>query len=503
MLDAAASVVILALLGSCITAFVFRLLKQRCPAGTTRPPLAPSNLPLIGHALAYKRDPAAFLTRACEVCGPVFRINLAGRCFVVVGSDRSAMRQVACASEDVLSARAAVLDVGFEQTLGLMNVTMGTDFHRACVQSSFAGARLGDEAEPMLRALQSALHLEFSAAAGSGGIVPDFLQLVRRCVLRSVICRLLGEAVMSRLPHDFIHSFMAFQDAVESATARAAVLPRWFARIFVLRSVEAQRARVSNHLSCAIADAWLGDNVSGSSSSSCGPWLHSFKKSGIRHANAGELSVGLLFAAHKNPAIGAAQAVLFTLQSDASLLSQVCAAASNAQLHPSTFLCDPNSLLRRVALETCRVTAHSIGAIRKVTRPSGFKLDSGKHRFWVQQGETIALTHIAVHRSHRLWGDDSSCRQAGACSAAPDVFAPQRSQWNASPDQYTHTTFSHGVHHCPGEGLALLIIQCVLAEVLAGTWECSVHGLMPALSWERATLAQRGSPVAMLVRRRD
>jgi cytochrome P450 len=490
--------VVAAFLGSCCVMLVLRLLQPRCPKGTQPPPLAPCALPLIGHALAYKRDPASFLTRACEECGPVFRINLAGRRFVVVGPDRAAMRQVACASEDVLSARAAVLDIGFEQTLGLMNVTSGTDFHRACIQESFAGARIGAEAEAMLLALKAAFKLEFAAADGSGGIVPDFLHLVRRCVLRSVICRLLGGAVMSRLPAHFIDSFMIFQDAVESATARAAVLPRWFARLFILSKVEAQRATVSDPLSCAIADAWLGDDGSG-----CGPWLNSFKKCGIRHAAAGELSVGLLFAAHKNPAIGAAQAVLFTMQSPAAFQAQVLEAAAAAQLRPA-LLSDPNSLLRLVALETCRVTAHAIGAVRKVVHPDGFTVESGKHRYFVHQGDTLALTHIAVHRSQRLWGDDGGGpTTAPACTAAPEAFAPARSQWNAAPDQYTHTTFSHGVHRCPGEGLALLIIQCVLAEVLAGEWDCSVEGQVPALSWERATLAQRSAPVVMRVRRRD
>ena len=488
-----------AFLGSCVVILVARLLEPRCPAGTTRPPIAPRCLPLIGHALAYKRDPAAFLTRAGEACGPVFRINLAGRWFVVVGSDRATMRQVACASEDVLSARAAVLDIGFEQTLGLTNVTVGTDFHRGVVQDSFAGSRLADEAEPMLRALQHAFQLEFTAAASNGGIIADFLQVVRRCVLRAVICRLLGASVMSRLPSDFIDSFMTFQDAVESATASAAVLPRWFARTFVLSKVEAQRAGVSSQLSCAIADAWLGADGSG-----CGPWLNAFKKSGIRHAAAGELSVGLLFAAHKNPAIGAAQAVLFTLQSAASFLSQVQTAASAAQRQPAAVLNDPNSVLRRVALETCRVTAHAIGAVRKVLRPDGFTLESGKYRFWVGPGDTIALTHIAVHRSSRLWGGDCSSKASGsACAPAPDAFAPNRSQWDANPDQYTHTTFSHGIHRCPGEGLALLIIQCTLVELLAGSWHCSVEAPVPALSWERATLAQRSSPVTMRVRPRD
>jgi cytochrome P450 len=491
--------IVAALLVSCFIKLFIWLLEPRCPAGTRRAPLAPHCLPLIGHALAYKRDPAAFLTRACDACGPVFRINLAGRHFVVVGSDRETMRQVACAGEDVLSARAAVLDIGFEQTLGLMNVTSGTDFHRTCIQASFAGSRLGDEAEPMMRAIKQSFQLEFTAVSSSGGVVPDFLQLVRRCVLRSVICRLLGPAVMSRLPADFIDSFMVFQDAVESATASAAVLPRWLAHVFVLSKFEAHRASVSIPLSFAIADAWLGDDGSG-----CGPWLASFKKSGIRHPVAGELSVGLLFAAHKNPAIGAAQAVLFSMQSDASFSTQVREAAFAAQRQPSILRSDPHSLLHRVALETCRVTAHAIGAVRKVLRPQGFTLESGKHRYWVAPGETVAMTHIAVHRSHRLWGDDSvGLKSAAACAVSPEVFAPSRPQWNAAPDQYSHTTFSHGVHRCPGEGLALLIIQCVLAEVLGGAWECSVEGQMPALSWERATLAQRSSPVVMRVRRRD
>jgi cytochrome P450 len=232
--------------------------------------------------------------------------------------------------------------------------------------------------------------------------------------------------------------------------------------------------------------------------------MTAFKKSQIRHAVAGELSVGLLFAAHKNPAIAAAQAVLFTMQSDSSLLAQVRSAACAAQHQPATLLSDPQSILRRVALETCRVTAHAIGAVRKVLHPQGFTLEAGKHRYWVRPGDTVALTHIAVHRSHRLWGPDAtSAKAAAACSASPEEFAPGRHQWNATPDQYTHTTFSHGVHRCPGEGLALLIIQCVLAEVLGGEWECCVEGKMPALSWERATLAQRSSPVAMRVRRRD
>jgi hypothetical protein len=83
-------------------------------------------------------------------------------------------------------------------------------------------------------------------------------------------------------------------------------------------------------------------------------------------------------------------------------------------------------------------------------RPDGFTLDSGKNRYWGRAGDTIALTHIAVHRSPRLWGSGSGRHDPAApCSASPDEFAPNRRQWSAAPDQYTHTTFSHGVHPLP------------------------------------------------------
>ena len=68
-----------------------------------QPPSATGWRPLIGHALSYKGDPAAFLTKQCCTVGPCFSIDLAGKKMVVVGHCREAVRQLACASESVLS----------------------------------------------------------------------------------------------------------------------------------------------------------------------------------------------------------------------------------------------------------------------------------------------------------------------------------------------------------------------------------------------------------------
>ena len=41
-------------------------------------PWATGAIPLLGHALAYKRDPASFITEQRKLVGDVFRLNLAG-----------------------------------------------------------------------------------------------------------------------------------------------------------------------------------------------------------------------------------------------------------------------------------------------------------------------------------------------------------------------------------------------------------------------------------------
>ena len=92
-------------------------------------PWATGAIPLLGHALAYKRDPASFITEQRKLVGDVFRLNLAGKRMIVVAGGAENVKAVAFASERRFSARAAVRDVGFGELLGERNVDAGTDFH--------------------------------------------------------------------------------------------------------------------------------------------------------------------------------------------------------------------------------------------------------------------------------------------------------------------------------------------------------------------------------------
>ena len=289
------------------------------PAGLARPPVAPGAVPILGHALAYKDDPAAFLVATCESVGPIFSINLAGKRMIVVGPSITATKQVALAPESQLSARQAVADIGFNETLGPLNVFRGTDMHKRWIKDAYGGpGGLEEEIEPLWhslgRSLKEEIYFNFGTCSENLGdadtAVADLFGLVRACVLRCQIERLLGVPILIAAGNEngaparmgFVKSFMEFQDAIENATAMAAVLPRALALPLVLWPVARRRRRLVARLAQAIDEA---DKLT--ELAALGSWYRSMRGRSpvLSSLEIAELATGLLFASHKNPSIGA------------------------------------------------------------------------------------------------------------------------------------------------------------------------------------------------------
>mgnify|MGYP004099356571 CR=1 FL=1 len=112
------------------------------------------------------------------------------------------------------------------------------------------------------------------------------------------LARLIGGGVLERGGKDLVDSIVEFQDGVEEATAAAAVLPRWLALPLILWPAARRRRRLEKRIAAALE----GDGVPG-------PWATAFGERGLPASIAAEFSVGLLFAAHKNPAIASFQAL--------------------------------------------------------------------------------------------------------------------------------------------------------------------------------------------------
>lgn len=460
-------------------------------------PEARGGVAFLGHALKYKADAPRFLCEQNARLGAIFRINLAGKRMVVIGGDRDLIAQATNASEAVLSARAAVQAIGFSEALGDLNVLVGTDFHKRVLKTWLPPLRLAEEVAPLHATLCAAFELEIGLALGTraSATLPDLLTLVRRCVLRAMIDRLLGSALLKYAGDGVLDQMMAFQDALEDAIAKASVLPRFIALPLALWPVQTQRKRLCGTIERALGSASAADGF--------GPWLRGFEAEGTPLAQRAELVVGLLFAAHKNPAIGGAQAFLLALQHGGSELQKLKEDAKRFCAQPGADVLAGCTALRRCALETCRVTAHSVGAVRTVTAPGGFSLTAASgRRYQLAQGETIALSHIAPNLDPAQWGMDAGdynpCRAEWmAASACTDDGA---FVGKGSVDEFKLTTFSQGLHKCPGERLSLVVLQSVVAALLAGTpFQLEPVLPLPAVSFERATLAQRAAPVALRV----
>mmetsp|Transcript_26895 Transcript_26895/g.58808 ORF Transcript_26895/g.58808 Transcript_26895/m.58808 type:complete len:543 (+) Transcript_26895:117-1745(+) len=478
-------------------------------------PTATESKYFLGQALAYKKDPAAFLLRQYESVGSIFRINLAGRRMTVLcgsGKDMemNLVKKVATMPERLLSAREAVSDIGFEYTLGKANVFEGTDFHKRLIKNHLNGDP--DTVPRLVYALQEAYKIEIDDKTnGEMIIVQDFLGLVRRCTIRTVINVFLGSAFL-RPPRNkrdtegeggFIDDFILLQDDIEKATAAAAVLPRWLSLPLVLRPVERSRLKMQKLISKRILDAWC------SPLEEQGPWLKDFRDNGISLDRASEYVVGLLFAAHKNPAIGSAQSYLFLRLDGTENERDAVECESKALLKsPSVdILMQQCHSIRRCCLETLRLTSHALGAIRTAREEISLgkcpvASNTSRNDDGIRQGQDIvlcpgdvvAISHIVpnLDKHANMWGDDA------------ERYNPSRTEWtneDSYPDDYKFSTFSQGLHKCPGQQIALYIMQINVA-ILFGLYDIEFVGQVPPVSFERATLAQRDGDVCVNVSKR-
>mmetsp|Transcript_17016 Transcript_17016/g.34787 ORF Transcript_17016/g.34787 Transcript_17016/m.34787 type:complete len:439 (-) Transcript_17016:133-1449(-) len=423
---------------------------------------------------------------------------------MTVVSAQQEMLKIANASESVLSAQEATADFGFAETLGHFNVYFGTDLHRFVLRGrTFASSwdsdsrRASAEAsDPLRRAVSDAVGAALPCPPEQCGRVADAMTTFRRIMLHTVVLHLVGDSVLrayNACGGDFLADFMAYQDRVEDATARGVALPAAISRRFVWRPVRRERERLVRVLGGAISSAsvaregvgvWLEAIQSVDSRSDIPAWRRYVQRrvgpsgaaacdSRISAEEAAELIVGLLFAAHKNPGIGAAQTLLLLLEHPA-VLREVLLDLRGSQASGGS------ALLRRSILETLRITAHTIGGIRKVMEPDGFRFTAADGKaFRVPRGEYVVL-------SHTLPNNDP------AKFANPAEFDPGRF---AGPDidEYTFTTFSQGLHRCPGRNYALRIMEQVLEEMLL-RFDFRPASPLPSMSHERATLAQRSGP---------
>ena len=277
-------------------------------------PWAPRSIPILGHALKYKQNPAQFLLDTRARVGDIFQVNLAGKCIIIVCGSKF-QRRIASAPESSMSARVAVANVGFEEMLGYDNVHLGTDLHKGIVKGLFTAryndsndsSNEGDIVHDFIETVQSALQTETTGAAKSHvnnqqhkQSKVEFMMFIRKVTLRSVIEYFIGRFFL----HDwkdfnFIEEYMKFQDDLEDSTAKSAVMPRKLALPLLLWPLKRRRLKLEHIIAKRLEDSIpkLKDTMPNISNSKeeIGFWLAAIKED-YSFGEIAHFIVGLLFA---------------------------------------------------------------------------------------------------------------------------------------------------------------------------------------------------------------
>ena len=496
--------------------FIFQLvLSYQQQQESSNIPNAKDAVPLLGHALQYKKDPPGCIRdQEKRTNSKVFRLNLAGRHMVIVGSCPDTMKYVATQPESVLSSCRAVAEIGFEYTLGHFNVYQGTAWHKTILKNYIMGDQFQTVFLPAIyQALGRAVTEETKALSSnnsSSGRQLDYVAgsdlflFARRCVLRATLDQFVSPFLLQEDPQ-LLNALMIFQDMVEDATAKAAVLPRWVSLPLCLWPTEKARKVLQHRIARLLQTMW---NKASDDPSCCilGPWSKTYMEEQTLPELAAEHLIGLIFAAHKNPSIGAAQSLCF-LKSELREEQQQQATKEATRLcHVLTLANGTSSVaalveattLRACVLETMRVTAHTLGALRYVEKTIDLPTcnTTTNQPLRIAQGETISMAHHTMHMEPSIWGE------------TPAKFSIDRPEWQNMTksqhdnigipiDAYKLTTFSNGLHKCPGEKVALAIMEALVAIWL--TKGVEIVGELPPVSFERATLAQRAGPVGFRI----
>lgn len=294
-------------------------------------------------------------------------------------------------------------------------------------------------------------------------------------------------------------------------TAKAVILPKLFALITLLWPLQRRREalqliiqkRLENilqHHYETIEDKIDDESSKEESNGEIGFWLRAVLDKNLEIFEIAEYIVGLLFAGHKNSAIGSAQSYLLMQQYASDEIRVRCQNESKELLSVDNLTMSRFKsscpTLRRICLESLRLTAHSIGGIRICKKPISLKSDDGNNKYGntqynIPKGSTVGFVHIASSLDTSLWGNDAKVFDS-------NLRRPE-SLYN---DDYTFTAFSHGVHKCPGRDIAMIHLQVVVAVLLTG-YDVLLPGTVPNLCFERATLAQRKGPVMVSIIRKQ
>jgi cytochrome P450 len=409
---------------------------------TAKAPPAPDGLPVLGHALAFSRNPLAFLERAASEHGDVVALSMPGNAGVLVAHPDEIERVLVSDADTYPKG-----DFQRRELSGLLGdgslIADGDTWRRRreALQPAFFARRI-EAAEPVMR--QATRRVTADWTAGDTIDVHDTATTLTLSVLAEAFLDVdAGGRDASAEPSfagahedvaDDADRIAAAADAIADRFAHDDAVPFYVPDWVPLPSHRRYRRAVSDLESIAYGLADTGaDDAS--------DVLAAILDSDLGREELRDELVTLLLAGHETTST-ALTATVSLLASNPAVQARVYDTITDAD--------DPTEapLLRAAIDEALRLYP----PVHLLMREAASDTELGGYH--VPEGSLVVLPSWVVHRDARWWDD-------------PGAYRPRRFVGESDRPEFSYFPFGGGQRQCIGRRFALQELRVALAELLA------------------------------------
>jgi len=399
---------------------------------TTQPP-TPDGLPLLGHGMAFARDPWTAM-REWGQEGDVVRLQFPGRSMHMVTDPELIERVlVSEASSFTISTAQRRTFEGIEDDA--VTATEGERWKRLrrALQPAFTWEGIQEYGDRM--AARTADHVE----RWDDGDELDLLAEMRLLALHVLADTLLGVDVAGdeALVHDAADALVAKTDFRRPGQ----LLPDWVPTPTNRRFHRAV-GDLDEYVADALADADPGEDTV------AGVLLAAHERGDVSMAEVQDNLTGLLLAGHDSSAVTLTYA-WYELSRHPEVRDGLAAEVDDVLdgSLPDADDFEDLTRTRNVIRETVRLYPPAFATTRETTEPvtlGGYELPTGTQ---------LMLPQWVLHRDERFWDD-------------PDTFDPTRWERDVDRPEYAYFPFSGGPRHCIGMRFARLELTLALVTMV-------------------------------------
>jgi len=403
----------------------------RSGMSATRPP-TPDGVPLLGHGLAFARDPWSAM---CEWAreGPVVRLEFPGRSMYMV-TDPELVERVLVSEQEKFTISRAQRETFEDIEDDAVTATEGERWQRLrrALQPAFTWAGIRAYGDRM--AEQTAAHVD----GWDDGQRVDLLREHRLLALHVLADTLLGVDVAG--DEAMVH------EAADALVARTNFrrpgqrLPDWVPTP-TGRRFDRAVGDLDEYVADTLAEADPGEDTV------AGVLLAAYERGEVTMGEVHDNLTALLLAGHDSSAVTLTYA-WYELSRHPDARERLAAEAASVPDGDLPVADDFEDLTqtRNVVRETLRLYPPAFSVSRATTEPvtlDGYELPAGAQ---------LMLPQWVLHRDERFWDD-------------PETFDPARWERDADRPEYAYFPFSGGPRHCIGMRFARLELALALATM--------------------------------------